>query len=97
MNSERWNFYRKGTRPSRFRGKKRSINLKIKRKLLMKCPKKLLVCSCFNIRFTGLSRELPGPSLRAKPNTEHLKSPFCSVRYLPVKLNLSALPWLSLL
>ena len=58
---------------------------------------KLLVCSCFNIRFIGLSRNLPDPSLRTKPDTEHLKNPFCSVRCLPVKLNVNALPWLSLL
>lgn len=60
-------------------------------------PKKLLVCSCFNVRVTGLTRKFPGRSLRTKPYAEHLQGPFCSGRRLSVKLDLSTLLWFSLI
>lgn len=46
----------------------------------MKGSEKLLVYSCLNIRFIGLSRNLPDPSLRTKPDRVSKESfLFCEV------------------
>lgn len=59
----------------------------------MKCPKEVWVRNCFNAGFSAPARRCLRLSLR----TRGLKGPFCSVRNLSVKLNLSAWPWFSFL